>query len=356
MHISNYQMIMKKIVPLSLLLLCCFACKKVNTSATQKAVTLQSKASFPFGAAIAPKLLQENPKYKTILDQEFNSITAENMMKMRFLQPKQGQFNYENADVIVNYALQNKKRVHGHTLLWHESVPDWVKSFQGDSLAWDNLLKTHILTVVNRYKGKVAGWDVVNEAFNDDGSERESIWSKNLGKDYIARAFLYARQADPKAILFYNDYGQEYASKKLEAILNMVADFKKRGIPIDGLGLQMHTNTKASEDGILKAINFSAKTGLKIHISELDIQLNPDKENITIPTAAMLEKQKAMFKMIVRTYNALPKTQKYGITQWNVGDADTWVRSYMKRHEFPLPFDDNYQKKPAYQGILEGLE
>nr|MCU0394100.1 endo-1,4-beta-xylanase [Thermoflexibacter sp.] len=329
-----------------------------NTNNNQSFVpiTLQSKAKFHIGAAIDPTLLQTNTAYREIIKTEYNSITVENMMKMGSIQPNRGQFSYDKANIIVDYALQNRKRVHGHTLVWHESVPDWVKNFQGDSLAWENLFKTHIQTLVSYYKGKVTAWDVVNEAVNDNGTLRGTIWSNQLGKDYVARAFQYARQADPDVLLFYNEYGQEYSTAKLNAVIAMAEDFKKRGIPIDGLGLQMHININTSDVGIQNAINESAKTGLKIHISELDIQLNPDNQNISQPTLEMLERQKIKYRTIVKAYNTLPANQKYGITTWNVGDADSWVRSYLKRNDFPLPFNINYQRKPAYDGILEGLD
>lgn len=319
-------------------------------------ITLQSKAKFPMGASIDNIRLQNNATYRDIVRTEFNSITVENMMKMGYIQPNRGQFSYERANVIVDFARQNNKRVHGHTLVWHESMPDWVRNFQGDSLAWENLFKTHIQTVAGYYKGKVAAWDVVNEAFNDNGTLRETIWSSRLGRDYVARAFRYAREADPDALLFYNDYGQEYATAKLNAMITMVEDFKKRGIPIDGIGLQMHTNINASDIGIQNAINVSARTGLKIHISEIDILLNPDNANISSPTGDMLERQRVKYRTIVKAYNALPASQKYGITQWNVGDADSWIRTYVMRNDFPLPFNMNYQRKPAYDGILEGLD
>ena len=359
---------MKKLTLFFFCLLLSFACKKSseptpdnsssnsNSNTSFAPITLQSKAKFPIGAAIDHTLLQTNPTYRDIVRTEFNSITVENMMKMGNIQPTRGQFSFDRANVIVDYARQNNKRVHGHTLVWHESQPSWLNTFSGDSLAWENIFRTHIQTIVSYYKGKVTSWDVVNEAFNDNGTWRETIWSHRLGKDYVARAFKYAREADPDALLFYNEYGQEYSTAKLNAMIAMAEDFKKRGIPIDGLGLQMHININTSDVGILNAISQSAKTGLKIHISEIDIQLNPDNLNITTPTGDMLEKQRLKYRTVVKAYNALPANQKHGITQWNVGDADSWVRTYIKRNDFPLPFNMNYQRKPAYDGILDGLE
>jgi endo-1,4-beta-xylanase len=162
------------------------------------------------------------------------------------MQPPQGQFEWQNADHLVDFCQTYNKQLHGHTLVWHIQQPVWLKEFEGDSAAWEGLMKTHIQTIVGRYKGKVKSWDVVNEAIDDkDASQmRKTIWSEHLGDDYIARAFQYAYEADPDALLFYNDYGIEDNNPKLMAVLKMVDNLKARGIPIHGVGLQMHINHK----------------------------------------------------------------------------------------------------------------
>jgi endo-1,4-beta-xylanase len=357
---------MKKIFFLILGYVCIIACKKtvdptpVIPPVITGTETLASAAPFPVGCAIDPTLLKNNTAYRDIVIKEYNSITAENMMKWGELRPSQGTFNYTNADYLVDFATTNKKRMYGHVLLWHGYNPSWLENFSGDSTAFELLMKTHIQTVVTHFKGKVAAWDVVNEAFTDNGGYRttESIWYKKLGKDYIARAFKYAREADPAAVLFYNDYAQESNSGKLDAILAMVADFKKRGIPIDGLGLQMHLGISTSESGILNALSEYAKTGLKIHISELDINLSNYQKNPSLTlTDALSAQQKQKYKTVVQYYKqVVPKAQQFGITNWNVGDADSWLRQVIQKNEYPLLFDENYAKKPAYFGYLEGLK
>ncbi len=345
------------------------SCKKsvapaldTNTLPITPLPTLKGSAPFLIGASIDPTFLRNNLRYRETLISEFNSITIENMMKMNNIQPERARFDYARANELVSFANQEKMRIHGHALVWHEALPGWISTFQGDSLAWENLFKTHIQTVASYYKGKLAGWDVVNEAIDNDGGTRNdnssqgSIWRRKLGADYIARAFLYAKEADPNAILFYNDYAQESNPKKLEAILRMVEDLRKSNVPVEGLGLQMHIHINTPDAGIVNAITKYVKTGLKIHISELDIQLNPSNETLERPTVAQLEAQRLKFLTVVRAYKTLvPKEQQYGITQWNVGDADSWLRTYLKKNEFPLPFDMNYEKKVSYYGILEGL-
>lgn len=310
---------------------------------------------FPMGASVGISLMKNNTQYSGVVTKEFNSITAENAMKFGALHPSETAYNWADADYLVAYAQANGKRIHGHTLNWYQNLPAWVTNFSGDSIAWENMLKTHIQTVVAHFKGKVASWDVVNEYFNDDGTIRTSLWVQHLGPDYIARCFQYANQADPDAILFYNDYGHEYSSAKRTAIANLVNSFKTRGIPIHGIGMQFHMTYTQTDANINAAMAFAASTGLKVHLSELDIRLNTNKVQTLVFTDALATQQADRFRFVVKAYNAaIPKTQQFGITTWNVGDADSWVPSWQGAPDWPLPFDANYLRKPAYKAIIEG--
>jgi endo-1,4-beta-xylanase len=251
------------------------------------ATTLRAVASFPFGAALNPNLLNSNAAYRQVASREFNSVTAENYLKMGTVHPAQDRYDWTGSDILVGFAEQNKQRMHGHTLIWHQSLPAWVTNFQGDSLAWENLFKTHIQTVVAHYKDRLASFDVVNEAFSDDGTLRSTIWLTHLGSDYVARAFRYAREANPGVKLFYNEYGHEYSANRLAATVALAADFKRRGIPIDGLGLQMHTNIGQSDVSIENAIQQIATTGLLVHISELDVRVNQARKADYVLTPAI---------------------------------------------------------------------
>ena len=318
--------------------------------------TLRDVFPFPIGAALNPNLLTGNASYRQIAEREFSSVTAENHLKMANVHPAQDRYDWTGSDRLVNFAEQNKQRMHGHTFIWHQSVPGWVTSFQGDSVAWEGMFKSHIQTVISHYKGRIASWDVVNEAFADDGTLRPSIWLTHLGPDYVARAFRYAREADPAVKLFYNEYGHEYSAKRLAATLALAADFKKRGIPLDGLGLQMHTNIGQSDASIQNAIREVAATGLLVHISELDVRVNQAKVAGYVLTDADALKQRQKFAAIVRAYRTLvPSTQQHGITTWNVGDADSWIPNFCSCADFPLPFDRQYAKKTAYDGLIDGL-
>lgn len=343
--------------PLLLSLLLLANCREPSAQPTPNAdVTFRSVAPFPVGAAISPTRLTTIPAYRQILEREFSSITSENHLKMHHVHPEKDRYDWSGGNTIVDFAQQTGKRMHGHALLWHEAMPGWVKAFQGDSLAWENLVRDHIQTVVKQYKGKIAAWDVVNEAFLDDGTLRPTIWSEHLGPDYVARCFQYARQADPAVKLFYNEYGQEYSAKKLAATLAMIADFKKRGIPIDGIGLQMHTHIDHPDAQIENAIRQSAATGLLVHISELDVRINQPKAPNFVPTDAHWQRQKAKFQAIATAYRTLvPAAQQHGITTWNVTDGDSWIPNFCKCQDYPLPFDKDFVKKPAYEGFLKGL-
>ncbi|RZL50623.1 MAG: endo-1,4-beta-xylanase [Pedobacter sp.] len=318
--------------------------------------SLKEKLPFPVGAALSVGLLKNNTNYRNLVIKEFNSITPENAMKMNAIHPSKDTYNWTDGDYLVDFAKMNGKRVHGHTLNWYKSLPDWVNNFSGTTADWENLLKTHIETVVGHFKGKVASWDVVNEALEDDGTYRNSIWVQKLGVDYIARAFQYARNADPDALLFYNDYGHEYSATKRAAIIKLVTDLKAKGVPIDGIGLQMHTRYNQTDANLAAAINTAATTGLRVHISELDIALNPDNSQTLTYTTALGDLQAAKYKFIVQTYNSIPRTQQFGLTTWNVTDADSWIPSTYSRPDWPLPFDNLYQRKAAYQGILDGVK
>ena len=313
---------------------------------------LKDRYNFPIGASINPRLVSENNAYRNVAITEFTSITAENHMKMMLVHPEANRFDFSKGDEIVTFAKDHKKRIHGHTLVWHNQVPKWMNEFSGDTQAWENMLKNHIQEVARHYKGQVAGWDVVNESFLDDGSLRPTVWSKNI-PDYIAKSFRWAHEADPNAILFYNDYGQDGKPKKMQAILNLVKDLQARNIPIHGLGLQMHININSKNDELVNVINQSAKTGLTIHFSELDIAVNPKNDSMFVYHETAKKAQQEKFELVFKAYQELPKHQQYGITFWNVSDRDSWLRGYFKRpKEYPLLFDDTYTRKPIYSKLL----
>ena len=368
---------MKKIssVIWCIFLLSTFSCTKKVTNTPEPPLppvdttTLKNVSPFKVGAAIDVYLLQNNSTYRNVLQQQHSSITTENALKWPGVHPAENTFDFSGGDYIANFCATSNKRMHGHCLIWYTANPDWLNQFSGDSLAWETLFKTHIQTVVAHYKGRATGWDIVNEAFHDeDGSLRVnditttdsfddgSIWARHLGRDYIARAFVYAHEADPDALLFYNDYGQEWNIRKTDSIIAMVNEFKTRNIPISGLGLQMHTDINVSADGITTALQKLAATGLLIHISELDVSINTANDPSVNFSAALAQQQADRFAFIVHQYKSIvPPGQQYGITTWNVGDADSWIRTYLHQKDWPLLFDDNYTRKMAFYSFRNAL-
>ena len=309
---------------------------------------LKEAYSFPIGASMNPRLLESNADYEAIARTEFTSITAENHMKMMLIHPEENRFDFSKGDELLAFAKKTGKRMHGHTLVWHNQVAPWMKDFKGDQAAWEGMLKNHIKTVARHYAGQITGWDVVNEAFLDDGTLRPSIWAEHI-PDYIAKSFQWAHEADPKALLFYNDYGQDGKPKKMEAILNLVQNLRQRKIAIHGLGLQMHININSKNEEIQQVIDLATATGLAIHFSELDIAVNPkNKPDFDYDEQAKAE-QIAKYLLVFKAFQNIPIKQQYGITFWNVGDKDSWLRGYFKRpKEYPLLFDENYKRKQAY--------
>ncbi|RIV18655.1 endo-1,4-beta-xylanase [Fibrisoma montanum] len=351
----------------AMILLACTMKETANVVQTVPPTTLAEASPFPVGFAINPSPMQNNARYRQTVTQEASSITADLAMKPSRISPQKGVFNFEGADYLVDFARSQKKRVHGHTLVWYiNTSPEWLKQLR-DSTELETTLREYIQTVGTHFKGKVASWDVVNEAFdNNQGAIRRDSVDKSgrtlfnvgkiLGNDYVARMFQYAHKADPGARLFYNDYGQETIPAKLNAIVAMATDFQQRGIPIHGLGLQMHISIDTPDAGIETAIRKLADTGLLIHISELDVAMNPGKKKDFIATPALIEQQYQKYKFVVSTYKkVVPVSQQFGITFWGVDDGTSWIPGHCQCTDYALPFDAQFARKRAYQGFLDGL-
>ncbi|MEE1758705.1 non-reducing end alpha-L-arabinofuranosidase family hydrolase [Streptomyces sp. SP18BB07] len=298
-----------------------------------KASTLGAQAAQSgryFGAAVAAGRLGDGT-YTGILDREFNSVTPENEMKWDATERSRGQFTFGAADQIVNRATARGQRLRGHTLVWHSQLPSWVSSIT-DANTLRSVMNNHITTVMNRYKGRIHSWDVVNEAFADGGSgqHRPSVFQNLLGNGFIEQAFRTARTADPAAKLCYNDYNiEDWNAAKTQGVYRMVRDFKARGVPIDCVGLQAHFGAGGPPSSFQTTLSSFAALGVDVQITELDIAQAP-------PTA---------YANTVRA--CLNVARCTGITVWGIRDSDSW-----RAGENPLLFDRNGNKKPAYQSTL----
>ncbi|KAB7729948.1 hypothetical protein F5984_12230 [Rudanella paleaurantiibacter] len=228
----------------------------------------------------------------------------------------------------------------------------------------DNALKTWIQAMVGRYKDKVRAWDVVNEPYTDGAVFRTGAstgdtyyWAQFMGRSYVAKAFTYANQADPTADLFINDYNLESNAAKLDSIIGLVKELQAQKVPITGIGTQMHVNWNTSYAGIESMFKKLAATGLKIKITELDVRVNPNNVTDFQNSPQWLDYQAAMYNYIINSYiRNVPANQRYGVTVWNVTDKDSWIVLSQGRTDFPTLWDKDYNKKPAYAGMLKGLQ
>jgi len=286
-----------------------------------------------FGTAVPSGKLGDST-YSTILDREFNMITPENEMKWDTTEPSRGSFNFGPADSIVGHATAHGQRMRGHTLVWHSQLPGWVKSIT-DANTLRSVMNNHITTEMTHFKGKIYAWDVVNEAFADDGSgrHRSSVFQNVLGNGFIEDAFRTARAADPSAKLCYNDYNIEnWTDAKTQGVYAMVKDFKSRGVPIDCVGFQSHFGAGGPPASFQTTLSKFAALGVDVQITELDIAQ-------ASPTAYANAVQACM--------NVARCT---GITAWGIRDSDSW-----RTGENPLLFDAGGNKKPAYSAVVTAL-
>ncbi len=331
------------------------ACKETRDIAEPP---LYESAPFPVGTAVSITRVWEDPTYEAVVRHHFNRVTPESAMKMAAIHPERDTYNWVYADGLIDFAEASGKTVHGHVLVWHEALPSWVNEFQGDEAAWTALLEEHVTTVVSRYAGRVAQWDVVNEAFEDDGSLRATVWAEHIGPDYLELAFQWAAEADPNAALFYNDFGLVSHPDKLAAVLDMVDAFRAHDPPIriDGVGLQLHVDlTRPDVAALESTVDTLTAHGLMVHFSELDVALNPDG-SLEEVTDALLEAQRDRYQEIVAAQATLAENVSAGVTVWGVSDADSWIRLEKGRLDWPLLFDEAFQPKPAFFGFKDGLE
>ncbi|MGZ4098947.1 MAG: endo-1,4-beta-xylanase [Bacteroidia bacterium] len=317
-------------------------------------VKLRDHSPFPVGVAVNTDKLKDEENYWKIVPVQFNSITPERDLKPIYLHPKKDVYYFTEADHLIDFCKRFKIRLHGHTLIWHKSLPPWMENFKGDANEWESLMKDHIQTIIRHCKGYIKSWDVVNEAFNDDGTLRKNVWLKNIGESYIEKAFMYAREADTSALLFYNDYSLERYGTKFTSVLNFFKALKAKGIKVDGIGMQMHVTLDYPYISDINqcAINLQEE-GFMVHYSEVDVRLS--EHTFFTSKNHLLELQKHRMKVIVEGFMKLKPQNRFGITFWGVSDNDSWLTEKTMRAR-PLLYDSRYKIKPMYCGFLEGVE
>ena len=311
-----------------------------------------------------------------LVKEQFNSIVAENCMKSMYIQPKEGEFDFKNADKFVEFGEQNNMFIIGHTLIWHSQAPDWFfTDGKGKDVSKEVLIermKNHITAFVGRYKGRIKGWDVVNEAILEDGSWRNSKFYKIIGEDFIPLAFQFAHAADPDAELYYNDYNEWHIGKR-DAIVKLVKSLKEKGLRIDGVGMQGHLGIDyPSLSEYQAAIDAYSATGVKVHITELDVsalpspwgktganisdtvayhrEMNPYTSGLSDSISSVWNKRVGdLFRLFINNSDKIAR-----VTMWGVTDTDSWKNDFpmQGRTDYPLLFDRQYQAKSVVKEII----
>ncbi|MFI5103097.1 MAG: endo-1,4-beta-xylanase [Terriglobales bacterium] len=335
------------------------------------------------GTAVRPAPLSE-AAYASTLAREFNMAEPEDALKWEVVHPARQSFDFSQADQIVDFATRHGMKVRGHTLVWHRQNPKWLAEGKFTSSELAEILEKHIKTVVGYYRGKIFAWDVVNEAFDElqPGTLRSTIWRDQPGiaiassyeprassnparselaarssqqtYSYLERCFRWAHEADPQALLFYNEAEAEVVNPKSDAIYAMVRDFRQRGVPIDGVGFQMHiANLRADVASISANIGRFTALGVQVHITEMDVALPVDSNGNASPED--LQRQADVYRQIAAAclaYRGCTAIQTWGFT-----DKYSWIGSHSKQTQgAALPFDRNYRAKPACEALRNALE
>ncbi len=368
---SNHTIIRKK-MPLFLwcsLVISQFSCAQNVSEAGLKD---SYKDNFYIGTVLgAEHILEKNETANQLIVKEFNAITPENHMKAENIHPEKNRYDFFLADKFVELGQKNNMYVVGHTLIWHSQLPQFARKINHpDSLK--NFMQEHITQVAGRYAGKINSWDVVNEAIEDNGTFRKSIFYNLLGEDFIKLAFDLAAKADPNAILYYNDYNNEQPAKR-KATIEMIKKLQASGTKIDGVGIQGHwsintLNLKEIEDAIVEY----ASLGIKVAFTELDLTVLPNPWDLKgadvnqnfpnspfmnpYPDALPDSVQKVLATKYVELFELFNKhaDKIERVTFWGVNDSHSWLNNFpiRGRTNYPLLFDKNYQPKPAYFSVL----
>ena len=331
------------------------------------------KNDFYIGTAINLNQINEkNAKEDQLIRNDFNSITAENIMKSMYVHPAKDKYDFDLTEKFVAYGEKNKMFIHGHTLIWHSQLAPWMHGIK-DSTEMRAFMKDHISTIVSKYKGRINSWDVVNEAVNDDGTLRKSVFSETLGEQFLADAFQLASQADPKVDLYYNDYSMTNPAKR-DGVIKMVKNIQSKGIKIDGIGMQghWHLNSPTIEE-IEKSILAYSALGVKVAITELDVsvlpspwdlkgaeisqqfenspKMNPYPKQLPDSIQQQLAKRYSdIFELFLKHKDKISR-----VTFWGVYDGQSWLNDWpiKGRTNYPLLFDSKLEPKKAYNSVLK---
>jgi endo-1,4-beta-xylanase len=359
--------LMKKVARSCVTLVFLFSTANSIAQSSEKGLKDYYKDYFVIGAAVSPRALKSDEAQLVL--KEFNSITAENAMKIGPIHPKENEYKWKDADSIVAFGVRNKMKIRGHTLGWHNQVPDWLfVDANGKPASKEVLLqrlKDHITTVVSRYKGKIYAWDVMNEVISDNRDEylRDSKWLQICGEEYIEKAFQWAHEADPDALLFYNDYN-EIDGVKRGKICKLIKSLKDAGVPIHGVGLQGHwALNEPSREQLDSTLRQFSELGMNMQITELDISVYPKEHNARSRndgdnnTAFTIEKENRQLEVYKMCFDLFRKYSKSitSVTFWNISDRHSWLDNFpvRDRKDYPLLFDKDLKPKKVYWAVTK---
>ena len=327
---------------------------------------LAEKIGLRVGTAVTPQDLN-TPQYTAILEEQFSAVTPANEMKWQVVEPQPGVFDWSGADRLVRFAEAHGQRVRGHTLLWHNQLPTWLTTGVANGTISKSqllsLLEQHIFTEVGRYQGRIWQWDVANEFFlgaNPSGINPNDFWVSNLGAGVIPQAFQWAHEADPHALLFYNDYniaGEDGTNAKSDAVYAWLQQMLEQGVPIHGVGDQGHLDTQFDFSGILMTEDLQryASLGLKVAITEADVRTFVNNATQQVPTDPLAPFAQAyLFSQMMLAVLAVP--QAISFTVWGFVDTDSWVPGAFPGEGYATLYDVNAQPKLAFYNLLEDLQ
>ena len=313
--------------------------------------SLGQKRGIDIGTAVDFAPFTNDANYREVLAREFQMLVPENAWKFENVQPERNQFEFTNIDKLIEFAKDNKMEVRGHPLVWHYSVPKWVDkgNFSREELI--EILRNHIYTVVGRYRGQIPVWDVVNEAINEDGSLRDTIWLRNIGPEYIDMAFRWAHEADPQAKLFYGEYMTEEINPKSDGVYNLVSSLLQRGVPIQGVGFQSHLGLSylPNLDSLAKNFDRFNQLGLEVQFTELDMKIQDGTGSMEKRLAEQAKAYRDLMQVCLQAKKCT------ALIMWGFTDRYTWIANVTGKVEAPLIFDESYRPKLAYEAITEVL-
>jgi endo-1,4-beta-xylanase len=365
-----------KLIKNSVLLMSLFvigSCSAQNQKSNSSSLKDSYKGDFYIGTALHVDQIEEkDAKVNDLIQKQFNYITAENIMKSMFVHPSKEKYDFALTDKFVAYGEKNKMQIHGHTLIWHSQLAPWMTTIK-DSSEMKAFMKEHITTIVSKYKGRINSWDVVNEALNEDGTLRKSVFLKNLGESYLADAFILAAKADPNVDLYYNDYNM-CDPKKREGAIELIKNVKAHGGKIDGIGMQGHWGLEnPSLEEIEKSILAYSALGVKVAVTELDITVLPNPWDLkgadvnqnfegsekmnpypkTLPDSVqtkLADRYASIFKLFLKHKDKISR-----VTFWGVHDGQSWLNDWpiKGRTNYPLLFDTKLKPKKAYNSVMQ---